>query len=55
MRSRGFGFVDMPDNDAAQQAIASLNDSDLQGRALNVSEAKPREDRGSQGGGGGRW
>lgn len=55
MRSRGFGFVDMPDDDAAQQAIASLNDSDLQGRALNVSEAKPREDRGSRGGGGGRW
>ncbi len=59
MRSRGFGFVDMPDNDAAQQAIASLNGSDLQGRALNVSEAKPREDRaprgGGGGGGGGRW
>lgn len=56
MRSRGFGFVDMPDNDAAQQAIASLNGSDLQGRALNVSEAKPREDRGPRGGGGGgRW
>jgi RNA recognition motif-containing protein len=59
MRSRGFGFVDMPDDDAAQQAIASLNDADLQGRALNVSEAKPREDRGPRGGGGGggggRW
>lgn len=49
MRSRGFGFVDMPDNDAAQQAIASLNGSDLQGRSLNVSEAKPREDRAPRG------
>ena len=55
MRSRGFGFVDMPDDDPAQQAISSLNGSDLQGRALNVSEAKPREDRGPRGGGGGRW
>ncbi|MDA1035305.1 MAG: RNA-binding protein [Chloroflexi bacterium] len=56
MRSRGFGFVDMPDGDAAQQAIAALNGSDLQGRALNVSEAKPREDRAPRGGGGGdRW
>jgi RNA recognition motif-containing protein len=56
MRSRGFGFVDMPDNDAAEQAIASLNGSDLQGRALNVSEARPREDRAPRGdGGGGRW
>ncbi len=55
MRSRGFGFVDMPDDDAAQQAISSLNGTELQGRALNVSEAKPREDRGPRGGGGGRW
>ena len=55
MRSRGFGFVDMPDDDAAQQAISSLNGSEVQGRALNVSEAKPREDRGPRGGGGARW
>ena len=45
-RSRGFGFVEMLDNDAAQQAIRSLNGSDLQGRALNVNEARAREDRG---------
>ena len=51
MRSRGFGFVEMPDNDAAQQAIRSLSGSDLQGRTLNVNEARPREDRG----GGGSW
>ena len=44
-RSRGFGFVEMPDSDAAQQAMRSLNGSDLQGRALNVNEAKAREDR----------
>ena len=50
MRSRGFGFVEMTDNDAAQQAIRTLNGSDLQGRSLNVNEAKPREDRGSRGG-----
>ena len=49
MRSRGFGFVEMHDNDAAEQAIRSLSGSDLQGRALNVNEAKPREDRGSRG------
>ncbi len=46
-RSRGFGFVDMPDDSAAQAAIAGLNGAELQGRALNVNEAKPREDRGS--------
>ena len=40
----------MPDNDAAQQAIRSLSGSDLQGRTLNVNEARPREDRG-----GGSW
>ena len=45
-RSRGFGFVEMLDNDAAQQAIRSLNGSDFQGRALNVNEARAREDRG---------
>jgi RNA recognition motif-containing protein len=45
-RSRGFGFVDMPDDSAAQEAIRSVNGVELQGRALNVNEAKPREDRG---------
>jgi RNA recognition motif-containing protein len=53
MRSRGFGFVEMVDDDAAQQAIRSLSGSDLQGRTLNVNEARPREDRGPRGGGGG--
>lgn len=45
-RSRGFGFVDMPDDSAAQEAIRGVNGMELQGRALNVNEAKPREDRG---------
>ena len=50
MRSRGFGFIEMPDNAAAQEAIRGLSGADLQGRSLNVSEAKPREDRVSRGG-----
>ena len=54
MRSRGFGFVEMPDAEVAQSAIRGLSGSDLAGRALTVNEAKPREDRGSRGGGN-RW
>ncbi len=50
MRSRGFGFVEMDDS-AAEQAIRALNGSDLHGRALNINEARPREDRGSRSGG----
>ena len=50
-RSRGFGFVEMQDDGAAQQAITAMNGSELQGRKLNVNEAKPREDSGSRGGG----
>ena len=45
-RSRGFGFVEMLGNAAAQQAIRSLNGSDFQGGALNVNEARAREDHG---------
>jgi RNA recognition motif-containing protein len=46
----------MPTADEAQQAIGSLNGADLQGRALTVNEAKPREDRGPRGGGASnRW
>ena len=52
-RSRGFGFVEMSDQSAAQAAIAALNGKDLNGRELTVNEARPREDRGSGGGGGG--
>src|SRR6266568_8838896 len=42
-RSRGFGFVEMPDTTEAQAAIAGLNGTVLGGRALTVSEARPRE------------
>ena len=53
-RSRGFGFVEMADNNAARQAIEKLNAHEVDGRTLTVNEAKPREDRGGGGGGGGR-
>ena len=41
-RSKGFGFVEMPDKAEAQAAIEGLNGKDLKGRSLNVSEARPR-------------
>jgi RNA recognition motif-containing protein len=44
-RSRGFGFVEMPDSAAAGAAVSSLNGADLAGRPLTVNEARPREDR----------
>ena len=44
-RSRGFGFVEMPDNAQAEAAIAGLNEKPLGGRPIRVNEAKPREDR----------
>ena len=50
---RGFGFVEMPDKDEATKAIAELNNQDLNGRALNVNEARPRENRPRTGGFGG--
>ena len=53
-RSRGFGFVEMMDDGQAQAAIAALHEHQVDGRALNVNEAKPRENRGGGGGGGGR-
>ena len=55
-RSRGFGFVEMSSKEEGQKAIQQFNGQDVGGRALNVNEAKPREDRGgSRGGfGGGR-
>jgi cold-inducible RNA-binding protein len=46
-RSKGFGFVEMADDNAARTAIAELNEKDFGGRPLTVNEAKPREDRGS--------
>ena len=53
-RSRGFGFVEMANDGEAKAAIEGTNGNDLQGRNLNVNEARPREDRGGGGGGGGR-
>ena len=50
-RSRGFGFVEMADG--ADEAINRLNGTNLQGRAITVNEARPRQDR-RRGGGGGR-
>jgi RNA recognition motif-containing protein len=51
-RSRGFGFVEMATKEEAEAAIAQFNGKEVNGRALNVNEARPRENRG--GGGGGR-
>jgi RNA recognition motif-containing protein len=54
-RSRGFGFVEMEGQDAAQQAMQALNGSQFQGRNLTVNEARERTPRpGGGGGGGGR-
>jgi RNA recognition motif-containing protein len=64
-RSKGFGFVEMSKDTEAQAAIQALNGKEVEGRALTVNEAKPREDRGGgrggygggrggSGGGGGR-
>lgn len=62
-RSRGFGFVEMSSKEEGEAAIAQFNGKEIDGRALNVNEAKPREDRGGSrggfggnrgGGGGGR-
>jgi RNA recognition motif-containing protein len=44
-RSRGFGFVEMPNNGEAETAIAQLNGKDLGGRPLRINEARPREQR----------
>jgi cold-inducible RNA-binding protein len=52
-RSKGFGFVEMSNDQEAQNAIKGLNGQQHGGRALTVNEAKPREDRGNRGGPGG--
>ncbi len=65
--SKGFGFVEMPSKEEAEAAIKNLNGKDLDGRTLNISEARPRSEnrggggrdrdrfRSSGGGGGRRW
>jgi RNA recognition motif-containing protein len=59
--SRGFGFVEMPSKQEAEKAIEEMNGKDLNGRAVNVNEARPKTNsrdsrggRGGHGGGGGR-
>ncbi|MGH9854645.1 MAG: RNA recognition motif domain-containing protein [Blastocatellia bacterium] len=52
-RSRGFAFVEMDSREAADAAIAALNGREIEGRALTVNEARPRENRAPRGGGGG--
>jgi cold-inducible RNA-binding protein len=51
-KSRGFAFVEMPNDAEARKAIEALNGQDLKGRAINVNEARPREERPRSGGGG---
>ncbi len=50
-KSRGFGFIEMSTDEEAKKAIAELNGKDVDGRALTVNEARPREERGGGGGG----
>ena len=52
-RPKGFGFVEMPSDDEGTNAINKLNGFEINGRALRVNEARPREDRRPGGGGGG--
>ncbi len=52
-RLRGFGFVEMPDDGAAQAAISALNLAEIQGRAITVNEARPKGEGGGRGGFGG--
>ena len=53
-QARGFGFVEMSGNAEADRAIAELNGRELDGRALNVNEARPKTERSFGGGGGGQ-
>ena len=54
-RSRGFGFVEMTDDVASKKAIATLDGSDVEGRAIKVMEAKPKESRSSSNGDSGSY
>ena len=53
-RSKGFGFVEMSDDEAAQKAIQELDGAMVDGRSIKVMVARPKEDRPSNGGGGGQ-
>ncbi len=52
-RSKGFGFVEMTTDDEARVAIEKINGQEIEGRKLNVNEARPQEERAPGGGGGG--
>ena len=54
-RSKGFGFVEMTDDEAAQLAITGLNGSDVKGRSIAVSQAEDKKPRDSRSGGGGGY
>lgn len=58
-QSRGFGFVEMGDDEAARKAIAELDNNTVDGRNIKVAEARPKEDRSASGNNGGykksRW
>ena len=49
-RSRGFGFVELSDDELAKKAIEELNQASYDGKVFNITEARPREDRGDRGG-----
>ncbi len=51
-KSRGFAFVEMPNEEAAKKAIQELDGASVDGRTISVSVARPREERGNKGGGG---
>ena len=53
--SKGFGFVEMPNNSEADAAIKGLNETPMKGRNVKVNQAKPRGDRPPRGGGGRRF
>ena len=52
-RSKGFGFVEMGSDQEAQAAVSALNGKEVDGRALNVNEARPKTEGGGRGGSGG--
>src|SRR5215207_7767755 len=52
-RSKGFGFVEMPNDDQANAAITALNGTEVDGRNIVVNESRPKQEGGSGGGGGG--
>lgn len=54
-RSKGFGFVEMPNDTEARAAMAALNGTEMGDRTIKVNEARPREERPQRGGGRGRW